>query len=105
MSVLIDSELKQTTPIELEVKEKVLSLSVGKAFWEKQSKQTNTKDSIKVDHLPSDEESINYLSKAIPLFSHASKEQYTSLFTNLREESRLSQNFMDDSNFWTLHKL
>ena len=94
MSVLIDSELKQTTPIELEVKEKVLSLSVGKAFWEKQSKQTNTKDSIKVDHLPSDEESINYLSKAIPLFSHASKEQYTSLFTNLREESRLSQNFM-----------
>ena len=94
MDVLIDSAGKQITPIELEVKEKALALSVGEEFWEKQSTQTNTKDSIKVDHLPSDEESAAYLGKSIPLFSHASKEQYASLFTNLREESRLSQNFM-----------
>jgi len=94
MDVLIDSTQKQTTPIELEVKEKALTLSVGEAFWDKQNIQNSTKDSIKVDHLPSDEESTTYLSKAIPLFSHASKAQYASLFTNLREESRLSQNFM-----------
>jgi uncharacterized hydrophobic protein (TIGR00271 family) len=94
MDVLIDSAEKQITPIELEVKEKALALSVGEKFWEKQSIQTSTKDSIKVDHLPSDEESTNYLGKAIPLFSHAGKAQYASLFTNLREESRLSQNFM-----------
>jgi len=94
MEVLIDSAQKQITPIELEVKEKALALSVGEKFWEKQSTQTSTKDSIKVDHLPSDEESTNYLGKAIPLFSHASKAQYAALFTNLREESRLSQNFM-----------
>jgi uncharacterized hydrophobic protein (TIGR00271 family) len=94
MGVLIDSAEKQITPIELEVKEKALALSVGEKFWEIQSKQTSSKDSIKVDHLPSDEESAAYLGKAIPLFSHASKAQYTALFTNLREESRLSQNFM-----------
>ena len=94
MDVLIDSAQKQITPIELEVKEKALSLSVGESFWKKQDIQTQTKDSIKVDHLPSDEESTKYLSEAIPLFSHASKEQYATLFTNLREESRLSQNFM-----------
>jgi len=94
LDVLIDSTEKQLTPIELEVKEKALALSVGESFWEKQSIQNNTKDSIKVDHLPSDEESATYLSQAIPLFSHASKEQYASLFTNLREESKLSQNFM-----------
>jgi len=94
MDVLIDSVQKQITPIELEVKEKALALSVGEAFWEKQSTQNSTKDSIKVDHLPSDEESATYLSQAIPLFSHASKAQYASLFTSLREESRLSQNFM-----------
>ena len=94
MEVLIDSAQKQITPIELEIKEKALALGVGKAFCEKQSTKTNTKDSIKVDHLPSDEESVNYLSTAIPLFSHASKEQYASLFTNLREESHTSQNFM-----------
>jgi uncharacterized hydrophobic protein (TIGR00271 family) len=94
MDVLIDSTQRQITPIELEVKEKALALSVGEAFWEKQSTQNSSKDSIKVDHLPSDEESATYLGQAIPLFSHASKEQYASLFTNLREESRLSQNFM-----------
>jgi len=93
MQVLIDSVKKQITPIELEVKEKALALSVGDGFWENKSTQTN-KDSIKIDHLPSDEESANYLSEAIPFFTHASKEQYASLFTNLREESMVSQTFM-----------
>jgi len=94
LDVLVDSTPLGQTPIELEVKEKALALSVGEKFWKKQAEQTNGKDSIKIDHLPSDEESANYLSKAIPLFSHASKEQYATLFTNLREESKLSQNFM-----------
>jgi len=94
LDVLIDSTPFGKTPIELEVKEKSLALNVGEKFWEKQAEQTNGKDSIKIDHLPSDEESTAYLSKAIPLFSHASKAQYATLFTNLREESKLSQNFM-----------
>ena len=67
---------------------------MGESFWKKHTEQTNGKDSIKIDHLPSDEESTNYLSKTIPLFSHASKEQYAALFTNLREESRVSYSFM-----------
>ncbi len=94
LSVLIDSDIKQQTPVQLKVQEKALALSVGEKFWEKQSQETNGKDSIKIDHLPSDEESATYLSKSIPFFSHASKEQYTSLFTNLREESRTSSTFM-----------
>ncbi|WP_296823222.1 TIGR00341 family protein [Sulfurovum sp.] len=94
MDVLIDSAEKQLTPIELEVQEKALALGVGEKFWEKQGKESGGKDSIKIDHLPSDEENADYLSKNIPLFSHASQEQYASLFTNLREESRLSSTFM-----------
>ncbi len=94
LDVLIDSAPMGQTPMELEVKEKSLALNVGEKFWEKQAEQGNGKDSIKIDHLPSDEESTAYLSKAIPLFSHASKAQYATLFTNLREESKLSQNFM-----------
>jgi uncharacterized hydrophobic protein (TIGR00271 family) len=94
LDILVDSTRLGETPIHLEVKEKALALSVGEKFWEKQADKNSGKDSIKVDHLPSDEESVNYLSKAIPLFSHASKEQYTTLFTNLREESKISQNFM-----------
>jgi len=94
LTVLIDSDVKQETPVQLKTQEKALALSVGEKFWEKQSSETNGKDSIKIDHLPSDEESAGYLSKSIPFFSHASQEQYTALFSNLREESRLSSTFM-----------
>ena len=94
LDVLVDSTLQQQTPLVLEVKKEALGLSVGELFWDKQKIENNGKDSIKVDHLPSDEASTNYLSTAIPLFSHASQEQYASLFKNLREESKVSQNFM-----------
>jgi uncharacterized hydrophobic protein (TIGR00271 family) len=94
LNIRIDSsELKQT-PAVLKVKEEVLALSVGEAFWEKQNKTESTKDSIKIEHLPSDEESAEYLSQNIPLFSHASQEHYTLLFTNLRAESKLTLTFM-----------
>ncbi|RLA71373.1 MAG: TIGR00341 family protein [Epsilonproteobacteria bacterium] len=94
LDVLVDSTIKLQTPLELSVKKEALALSVGEVFWEKQKVDNNGKDSIKVDHLPSDEASTNYLSNAIPLFSHASQEQYASLFKNLREESKVNQNFM-----------
>ena len=94
LNVLVDSSIQQQTPLVLDIKKEALALSVGEAFWGKQKVESNIKDSIKVDHLPSDEASTNYLSKAIPLFSHASQEQYASLFKNLREESKLTQNFM-----------
>ena len=94
LDVLVDSKLQQQTPLALEVEKEALALSVGEGFWEKQKVDNNGKDSIKIEHLPSDEASTNYLSNAIPLFTHASQEQYASLFKNLREESKLSQNFM-----------
>ena len=94
LKVQIDSSEVKHTPALLKVKEEALALSVGEAFWEKQNKVQSSKDSIKTDHLPSDEESAEFLGKNIPLFSHASQEQYTTLFTNLREESRLTSVFM-----------
>lgn len=94
LKVLIDSSTIQQTPVDMEVKQDALALNVGDKFWKEQSKEYSTKDSVKVDHLPSDEESTDHLSKGIPLFSHASQSQYTTLFKNLREESRLSSSFM-----------
>jgi len=94
LNVRIDSSEVQQTPVVLEVEEEALALSAGNEFWEKQNKNQSTKDSIKIEHLPSDKERTEYLSKAIPLFSHASQEQYTTLFKNLREEAKLSSSFM-----------
>jgi len=94
LTVRIDAAETETTPVHLRVQEEVLALSVGEKFWEKQNDVQRNKDSIKIDHLPSDKESTEYLSKSIPLFTHASKEQYASLFTNLREEGRLNALFI-----------
>lgn len=94
LDVVVDSTTVLQTPVRLSCKNKALALSVGEKFWEKQRTKPVTKDSIKIEHLPNDEESANYLSKAIPLFSHASQAQYTALFSNLREEGKLSASFM-----------
>ena len=94
LSVRIDSSETETTPIHLKVSQEILRLSVGEKFWEKQNAAQSSKDSIKIDHLPSDKESAEYLGKAIPLFTHASQAQYTTLFTNLREEGKLNSVFL-----------
>ncbi|CAA6819260.1 MAG: TIGR00341 family protein [uncultured Sulfurovum sp.] len=94
LEVLIDSTQKQETPIVLEIKQKALALSVGEKFWEHKNPNSTTKNSMRVEHLPSDSENKVYLSQSIPLFTHASTAQYASLFTNLREESRVSKNFI-----------
>jgi len=90
LSVRIDSTERTKLPISLTVLTETLALSVGEKFWEKQKNIQSSKDSIKIDHLPSDRESADFLSKSIPLFSHASKEQYTSLFSSLREEGKVN---------------
>lgn len=94
LEVLVDSKIRFETPVVLRSTKEDLQLSVGEAFWEKQSKEVTGKNSVKIDHLPRDEESSSYLAKTIPFFSHASQEQYAALFSNLREESRLGSTFM-----------
>ncbi|MGC9350601.1 MAG: DUF389 domain-containing protein [Sulfurovum sp.] len=94
LTVVVDSTCELQTPITLVAKEEALALSVGEKFWERQGELKQPKDSIKLDHLPCDKESSEYLGKAIPFFTHASQEQYATLFTNLREEAQLSSTFM-----------
>ena len=94
LTVRVDNKACLKTPIVLESRAEALALSVSEEFWEKSSKVKELKESVKVEHLPSDEEMSSYLEKSIPLFSHASKEQFTALFSNLREESKLNSTFM-----------
>lgn len=94
LSVSIDGVKKLQTPLTLETKAEALSLCVGEKFWEKSSSSKEIKENVRVEHLPCDEEMSGYLGTSIPLFSHASQEQYSSLFSNLREESRLNSTFM-----------
>ena len=94
LSVTIDSINSLHTPVTLETKGEALALSVGEKFWEKSSSVKEIKENVRVEHLPSDKEMSTYLEESIPLFSHASHEQFLALFTNLREESKLNSTFM-----------
>lgn len=94
LSVTIDSDRCKKTPVLLETKAEALSLSVGEKFWEQRTTERSTKENVKVDHLPSDKEMSNYLGKSIPLFAHASKEQFSDLFSSLREDAQTSSTFM-----------
>jgi len=94
LEVLIDDNTSMQTPVELRSEEGVLALSVGEAFWDRQSSTKSDRSSIRLDNIPKDEEQIAYLSKGVPLFEHASKEQYATLFGSLREEGKLSSTFM-----------
>jgi len=94
LGVTIDGDRCLQTPITLHNQAEAVALSVGEAFWQKSATVKEIKESVKVDHLPSDDEVASYLGKRIPLFSHASQERFTGLFSNLREESSLSSTFM-----------
>ena len=91
--VSIDGSVRFQTPVTFRVEPEALRLSVGEGFWERQSASVASKKSEKLDHLPSDEESVRYLTKAIPWLSHASQEAYGKLLPTLREEARLGSTF------------
>jgi len=94
LEVLIDDNVSLQTPVSLRTETDALALSVGEQFWERQSSAKSERSSIRLDNVPRDEEQINYLSKGLPLFEHASREQYTTLFSALREDGVLSSTFM-----------
>jgi len=94
VEVIVDGSRRMQTPITLRTDAKALRLSTGASFEQRQSEEVKGKSALKIDHLPSDEESAAYLAKTIPLFTHASQAQYASLFSALREEARASSTFM-----------
>ena len=93
-SVLIDDIESLQTPVKLSAVAKVLKLNVGQKYWDRARAVKSGRSSIKLENIPRDEESIEYLGKGLPVFEHASKEMYASLFTSLREDSNLSVVFM-----------
>lgn len=94
LEVLIDDNESMQTPIVLRTEADALALSTGEKFWERQQSVKSDRNSIRLDNIPRDEEKIAYLAEGLPLFEHASKEQYASLFSALREDAVLSSTFM-----------
>jgi len=92
--VVLDDSVTLSTPVVIETQSKVLRLSVGEKFWEHQAPGKSDRSSIKLDAVPKDSEQMEYFSHQLPLFRHASTEQYASLFSNLRHEGSINSVFV-----------
>ncbi len=92
--VVIDDGKTLSTPIVIETKSEVLRLSVGGKFWEEQAPGKSDRSSIKLGSIPKDSEQMDYFSQGLPLFQHASTEQYSTLFGSLRQEASISSVFV-----------
>ena len=93
LDVKVDAKEFAKTPIELEVKQKAIKMALPDSFWEMEG-SSSEKDSIKLSTLPSSKEMIDFQKQKLPLFTHASEEQYQSLFSSLRDEAKSSSTFM-----------
>ena len=94
VKVIVDDFEVMKTPVVLDMQHEALALSVGEKFWEFQVAAKTDRNAIRLDNIPKDEETIEYLSNGLPFFPHASKERYAALFTNLREEGMTSSTFV-----------
>ncbi|MEA3454928.1 MAG: DUF389 domain-containing protein, partial [Campylobacterota bacterium] len=93
--VVIDNDSEAlSTPVVLETQSEVLRLSVGEKFWEEQAPGKSDRSSIRLGSIPKDSEQMEYFSQGLPLFQHASTEQYASLFGSLRQEALTSSVFV-----------
>ncbi len=93
LPVKIDGEEAGSTPVSFEVHKKVINMSLPSSFWEKEGSVAE-KETVKLGNLVTSQEAVSYRQAALPLFTHASEEQFQSLFVSLREEAKASSTFM-----------
>jgi uncharacterized hydrophobic protein (TIGR00271 family) len=95
LDVVIDDIKTLQTPVTLRIEPEALRLSVGEAFWPAQGASKGTRDTMRLAGIPRGEDDrIDYFERGLPLFAHASREQYSSLFGALRDETQLSWTFV-----------
>ncbi len=93
LDLRIDGEDAGQTPAIFEVSARSVKVSLPESFWENEVGKSE-KETLKLGTLPLSKEAVSYHQKKLPLFTHASEEQYQSLFVSLREEAQASSTFM-----------
>lgn len=91
---LLDSKPVHAEEIEFRIQEQPVSLvpgpSLQQAFATTPGKK---KDAVRIRHLPIDETARELFEKPLPMFSHATEEEYRDLFVALRENAMPSTSF------------
>lgn len=91
---LVDGKPVHGEEIELKILEQRLRLLPGLALIPRQEIQAvSDKETVKLNHVPQDEAARSLVGKHLPLFSHASEEEYRDLFVSLRESAALTPSY------------
>jgi uncharacterized hydrophobic protein (TIGR00271 family) len=91
---LLDGKPVATSEIELRVLKERLCLLPGPAMVPRQDEQkTIDKETVRLNHIPVEEAVGPLLDRSLPLFSHASEEEYRDLFVSLRENAKVSSSY------------
>ncbi len=89
----LDGALVSAKEIEFRILEQRMRVLPGPALALGED-QVQAKDSIKLSQLPVDETARQLAEKPLPIFSHASEEEYRELFVSLRENATLSSPYL-----------
>ena len=91
---LIDGKPVHGEEIELKILEQRLKLLPGLALIPRQQTQViSDKETVKLNHVPLDEAARSLVGKHLPLFNHASEEEYRDLFVSLRDSASLTTSY------------
>ncbi|MEA3523083.1 MAG: DUF389 domain-containing protein [Campylobacterota bacterium] len=86
----IDNSFYVYLPVTCKLVDRAVRVSAPEIFWEGNPLSEQSKESIKIDNLPDEKESVKYRNKHIPFFSYASEEHFRDLFSTLRDDANMS---------------
>jgi len=94
MDVFIDDEKATTTPLNCKTIPDAVRINVGDWLEQENKNVQPAKESIRVDNIPDEKETIKSAQKKIPFFSYASEERFRDLLMALRDDARNSSIFI-----------
>lgn len=94
MEYLLDGKPVHTSEVEFKVLEGRLHLLPGPAMTPRaETPAAASKETVRLNHIPQEEEAGPLLARELPVFSHATEEEYRELFVSLRDNARVSPSY------------
>jgi uncharacterized hydrophobic protein (TIGR00271 family) len=91
---LLDGKPVHASEIEFTVLEERLRLLPGPALVLRQEEpKASDKETVRLNHVPVDEGARPLLEKSLPLFSHATEDEYRELFVSLRDNAKVTSSY------------
>ncbi|MEM9254653.1 MAG: TIGR00341 family protein [Pseudomonadota bacterium] len=91
---LLDGKPVYASELELAVKPRCLQVLAGPSLNLRKVEKKNTdKETVRLNHIPEGDIAASMVGVPLPMFSHASEEEYRDLFIALRDAARPSSSF------------